>query len=195
LVEFCTQNRFKSRLARRISALHKAEREAKQSGASSKRTKTDDDAAQDESGAGAQDDDGAVDGDGAVEATSAGKTARSLGSNKRQKRSTSRNGIAAPSAIVPKLAEFLNANFSPEDIGADANGHVARTVAVKLITSYVKKHGLQSSDAKSKFVMDDALKTLFASSTDEPVRYFELPKMMNSLFPSKASLLAAESKD
>ena len=183
LVEFCAQNRFKSRLARRISALHKAERETKQ-GSSSKRAKSDDenDALQDEEEAG--------DAGGAAGSTTKTSRRSSSGSNKRQKRaSTSRNGIAAPSAIVPKLADFLNANFTSDEIGADASGHVARTNAVKLITSYVKRHNLQSSDAKSKFVMDDALKMLFASTTDEPVRYFELPKMMNSLFPSKASLL------
>ena len=174
LVEFCAQNRFKSRLARRISALHKAEREARQS-STGKRGRT-------------LDDENDVAADESVESTKATNSGA-----KRQKRaSTSRNGIAAPSAIVPKLADFLNKNFSPEDIGADANGHVARTVAVKLITRYVRENSLQSKEAKTKFVMDESLKTLFdaTASDNEPVRFFDLPKKMNFLFPRK-SILAA----
>jgi upstream activation factor subunit UAF30 len=94
---------------------------------------------------------------------------------KRNKNKGSRapSGFVKPAAISKELAKFL---------GVEEGSKMARTDVTKMITSYVKEHGLQSSENGRKIVPDAKLKALLNVSDKDEVTYFNLQKYMKHHF-------------
>ena len=94
---------------------------------------------------------------------------------KRNKNKGSRapSGFVKPASISKELAKFL---------GVDEGTKMARTDVTKMITSYVKEHGLQSSENGRKIEPDTKLKALLNVSDKDEVTYFNLQKYMKHHF-------------
>ena len=94
---------------------------------------------------------------------------------KRNKNKGSRapSGFVKPASISPQLAKFL---------GVDAGTKMARTDVTKMITSYVKEHGLQASDNGRRIMPDTKLKALLNVTDKDEVTYFNLQKYMKHHF-------------
>ena len=94
---------------------------------------------------------------------------------KRNKNKGSRapSGFVKPASISTQLAKFL---------GVDAGTKMARTDVTKMITSYVKEHGLQASDNGRRIMPDAKLKALLNVSDKDEVTYFNLQKYMKHHF-------------
>ena len=103
---------------------------------------------------------------------------------KRKKRQTSkktgnrpRHGIASPSKVSPKLADFL---------GIDHEEKIARVTVVKILNEYINKHSLKNPDRQVEILLDEPLKKLLNPPDDfGPVTYFNLCKLVGVHFPKK----------
>lgn len=88
-----------------------------------------------------------------------------------------RHGIASPSKVSNKLADFL---------GIPHEEKIARVTVVKLLNEYINKNALKNPDRQVEILLDEPLKTLLDPPADfGTVTYFNLCKLVGVHFPKK----------
>lgn len=103
---------------------------------------------------------------------------------KRKKRQTSkkpgnrpRHGIASPSKVSPKMADF---------VGIDHEEKIARVTVVKVLNEYINNNSLKNPDRQVEILLDERLKNLLNPPEDfGPVTFFNLCKLVGVHFPKK----------
>ena len=79
------------------------------------------------------------------------------------------SGFAIPSYVSPELEQFL---------GIGCGEKIARTEVTKKINQYVRDKGLQKTENKRAFVLDDELRKLIDVPVDTEVTFFNLQRFI-----------------
>lgn len=88
-----------------------------------------------------------------------------------------RHGIASPSKVSPKLADFL---------GIPHEEKIARVTVVKILNEYINKHSLKNPDRTVEILLDEPLKKLLDPPEDfGTVTFFNICKLVGVHFPKK----------
>ena len=88
-----------------------------------------------------------------------------------------RHGIASPSKVSNKLADFL---------GIPHEEKIARVTVVKILNEYINKNALKNPDRQVEILLDEPLKKLLDPPADfGTVTYFNLCKLVGVHFPKK----------